>query len=211
MDRIWSAQAQPQGFELVYRGRASVAQPDYTAECLSARNGEAEILLLALDSNSVQRLATSCFRQGYQPKLAIMSSVVVDRLKEDPNLDGLIASVPTFPYFQSGTPGTDEFQAAMKAFAPGATIGVGHSLGWVAGKMLEKAGAAMPEPPTSQAILEGLWGLKDETLGGLTQPLRFVRDQPAPPTGCWYNLVLHNRSWISPDQYRLNCRPVTGA
>src|SRR5207237_6089821 len=133
----------------------------------------------------VQRLATSCVRQGYRPRYATSSSVVVDRLKDDPNLDGLLAVVPTFPWFQTGTPATDEFHEAMATFAPGATIGVGQTVGWVAGKLLEKAGAGIGEPPTSAAILEGLWGLKDETLGGLTNPLTFVREKPAPPTVCW--------------------------
>jgi branched-chain amino acid transport system substrate-binding protein len=210
-DRIWSGQTAPEGFEQVYRGKASVAQPDFTAECLSARNAGAEIIVMAMDPNSIQRIAASCARQGYRPRFAALSSVVFDRLKDDPNLEGFSASLQVFPYFQRGTPATDEFQTAMKAFAPGSTINAGQPLGWVAGKLLEKAAAAMPEPPTSEAILEGLWALKGESLGGLTRPLTFVRDKPAPPSNCWFNVTLRNRAWVSPDQYRLNCRPVTGS
>ena len=81
---------------------------------------------------------------------------------------------------------------------------VGQTVGWVAGKLLEKAGAGIGEPPTSAAILEGLWGLKDETLGGLTNPLTFVREKPAPPTVCWYNLLVRHGSWTTPDNYRCN-------
>ena len=210
-DRIWSAEGAKEGFEVVYRGRASVAQPDYTAECLSAKRQGAEILIIGLDTQSLSRIVGSCARQGYRPRYATLTAVVSDRLKDDPNLDGLVASVLSSPYFQTGTPATDEFHAAMKAFVPGAELAVGHSLGWTAGKLFEKAAANLPEPPTSQAILEGLYSLKDDTLGGLTAPLNFVRGKTAPPVLCWFNIMIQKKNWVSPDNFKQNCRPVTGS
>jgi hypothetical protein len=78
-------------------------------------------------------------------------------------------------------------------------------MGWVAGKLLQRAGAKLPEPPTSEAILQGLWTIEGDTLGGLTSPLTFRKDEPAVPTSCWFNLALKGR-WSSPDNYQLHCR-----
>lgn len=210
-DKVWGdTGAKAEGQEVVYRGKISLAQPDFTAECLNASNAKAEVILFAADGSTLQRAAASCARQNYRPKFATMSSVVVERFKDDPNLDGLIGTVPVFPWFQAGTPAVDEFQAAMRKFGPDIKLGVGQPVGWVAGKLLEKAAANLPEPPTSQAILEGLWSLKDEALGGLTSPLTFVREKPAPPTNCWFTIVLARNAWVSPDNFKPVCRPVSG-
>jgi branched-chain amino acid transport system substrate-binding protein len=72
--------------------------------------------------------------------------------------------------------------------------------------LFERATARLPEPPTRQAVLEGLWSLRDDTLGGLTQPLTFTRGRPAQPRACWFNMTIRDRRWISPDQFALHCR-----
>jgi branched-chain amino acid transport system substrate-binding protein len=77
----------------------------------------------------------------------------------------------------------------------------------VAGKLLERAGRALPEPPTSHAVLEGLWSVNDDDLGGLTYPLTFVRDQPTEPKACWFNLVIQGGAWLSPDNFARHCSP----
>jgi branched-chain amino acid transport system substrate-binding protein len=207
VDRAMAGYAKGLGFEHVYRGRMSIAQPDFTAECLAARNAGAEALLLVMDSNSVTRVASSCARQAYHPTYATIISVVVDRFKDDPNLDGMVASTSVFPYFQSGTPATDEFQQAKRTFGEDLTLGVGTATGWTAGKLFERAGAQTLEPPTTEALLRALWSIKDDNLGGLTLPLTFVEGKPMPqPQVCWFNLAITRKSWVSPDGYKLRCR-----
>ena len=74
--------------------------------------------------------------------------------------------------------------------------------------MLEKAGAALPEPPTSQAILQGLWSLKNDDLGGITQPLTFVQGKTADKVACWFNIATKSGSWTSPDGFKRHCAPA---
>ena len=192
------------GLQLVYQGQGSVAQPDYTAECLSARNASAEAMVVILDGNSVTRYTSSCARQGYKPTYMLVASVILDRHKDDPNLDGAFGVTNVFPWFQSGTPATDEYRRALATYGKNLANGVGLATGWAAGKLLEQAGSRLPEPPTSEAILNGLWGVSSD-LGGLTQPLSFVRDQPAKPAVCWWNLRIQKGAWTSPDGYRRHC------
>ena len=204
-DKLFAANAAKFGFQQVYRARASIAQPDYTAECLAGRNSGADVFMVVLDGNSVGRFAAACARQSYKPQFSTIVTIVLDRFKDDPNLGSIVASSHVFPYFQSGTPASDEYQAAFKAYGGGLGNGVGVAAGWTAGKLLEKAAARVPEPPTSQALLAGLWTIKNDNLGGLTYPLTFNEGKPAAPRGCWFNTAVKGGKWVSPDGFKLRC------
>ena len=205
-ERVFTAEAASVGFDYVYKARASLAQPDYTAECLAARNAGVQVLIVYLDPNSITRLGSACRRQSYDVTIAAASILVTDQHRKDKNLDGMYSASFVFPWFQRGTPATDEFQGALKSFGQGMTPGAGPPVGWVSGKLLEKAAANMPEPPTSQAILDGLWSVRDDTLAGLTAPLTFVRDKPAVQIACWFNMTVKNEAWVTPDAYQQHCK-----
>ena len=206
-DRVVAESVEGSGLEHVYRGRGSLAQPDFTAECLSARNAGAQILFITLDQNSVGRVAASCARQGYRPTFSVVQQVASRTMADNPDFAGLTTASPIAPYFQAGTPATDEFQAATRAsgIASSNGFGGGTMLAWAAGKLLEKAGARMTEPPTSDALLAELWSMNNETLGGLVPPLTFVKDQPPKPYTCWYDMTIKNKVWVSPDGFKLYC------
>lgn len=205
--KVYAKVARELGLEHVYKGNASIAQPDYTAECLAARNAGVQVMLVFLDSNSMGRLAASCRRQGFDATIATGSVISLDRFKDDPNLDGTVVAVQTFPWFQSGTPATDDFQRVLKTLGGGLTAGAGTSAGWTTGKLLEKAGANLAEPPTNEAVLAGLWTLRNETLGGLTPlPLTFLPNQPTSPKSCWYELAIRDGRWVSHDGFKPHCR-----
>ena len=85
-ERLWAREAPGLGLKVVYQAKTSLAQPDFTAQCLAARNAGAEIFHISLDTNSIQRVAASCARQGYRPALGVMISAAQDWMKKDPNL-----------------------------------------------------------------------------------------------------------------------------
>lgn len=205
--RVWADSAKSLGFELVARMKVSLAQPDFTAECLNVRNAGAQVLFLGMDSASIQRWAANCARQGYRPAYGTTLAAVADRFTDDPNLGEMIQGINVFPWFASGTPATDEFQKVMRTYGSGLVPGVATSTGWVSAKLFEKAAANLPEPPTSEGVLQGLWSLRNDTLGGLTMPLTFVMDQRASQVACWFTVQIKKAAWTSPDGFRLNCRP----
>ena len=204
------ASAAAYGLKAVYQARASIAQPDFTAECLAARNAGVEILLVILDPSSLGRVARSCSRQSFRPVFSITGVALVDSLKDNPDLEGLVASTGVFPYFQTGTPATDEFHQAVKAYSAPDALSVGLAVGWTAGKLLEHAAARLPEPPTREGLLAALWSVKGDNLGGLAYPLSFTANQPAEPVSCWFDISLHKGAWTSPDGYQLHCLPCGG-
>lgn len=204
-DRIFAEHARAMGFDHVYRGRPSLVQPDYTAECLSARNAGADVMVMLLDTNSLSRMSGSCVRQGYRPVVATNATLVADHLKDDDNLAGLVTGSMVFSWFQSGSPAVDEYRQALRDHGSGMVSGVGSAMGWTVGKLLEKAAADLSEPPTSQAILDGLWSIKNDTLGGLTAPLTFTKDKPGAAPACSFDLVIQKGAWVTPDRFELHC------
>lgn len=204
--RVTSESAEALGFEVVYGSRASIAQPDYTAECLAARNAGVQTLLVFLDPAGIGRVGTACARQGFNPNYLTANSLVVDAQKDDPNLKGIVASTPVFPWFQKGTPATDEYQEAVKRYGQGLTPGVGGPTGWTSAKVFEKAAANMTEPPTSEAVLQGLWTFRNEDLGGITQPLTFFEGKTATPVSCWFTIVVQDAEWTTPDNFQRHCQ-----
>jgi branched-chain amino acid transport system substrate-binding protein len=205
VERSFVNKERSSGYTLVYQGRASLAQPDYTAECLAARNAGAELLSLTFDPSSVNRISASCARQGYFPTYHISGAMIEDEQESNPNLDGTVGISNAFPYFQTGTPATDEFQTAMKSYGQGTSPGAGAAVGWTAGKLLEKAATNLPEPPTTAALLAGLWAIHGDSLGGLTYPLNFVENQKPERVVCWFTLLVRKGNWISPDGNKLSC------
>ena len=204
--QIWTDAAPSLGFRVAYQARASIAAPDFTAECLAAKRAGATALIILLDGNSLTRIANSCARQNYHPQWGTASSIGENRHKDDPNLEGLVVGANVFPYFQTGTPATDEFHSAVREVGGGVALSMGLTTGWVGGKLLERAGRSLSEPPTSASLLAGLWSIKDDRLGGLTLPLTFVEKQPAAPMACWFTMAIKDARWTSPDNFKLSCR-----
>jgi branched-chain amino acid transport system substrate-binding protein len=203
-DEGWVAEA---GMEPAYRARISIAQPDYTAECLTAHRAGVEVLAVVADGATARRVAASCARQGYRPTFSIAGPAVDERLAgggSNEALDGTMGAVVTFPYVVSDTPATDEFRRAMTRFGTGA-LSAAAAQGWVSAKLFERvAGGA--GPVTSERILDGLWSLSGETLGGITAPRTFVREGKNPDVRCFFVMRLTGGAWTAPRGTDLICR-----
>jgi branched-chain amino acid transport system substrate-binding protein len=207
-DRIWTGDGEMkgQGLQPVYNARSSLAQPDFTAECLNARNAGAEILTMVMDASTVQRVAASCVRQGYRPIFTEVAASSKTEHAADPNLSGgLIATLGLFLWTDGSTPATAEFQAAIKQYL-GKAPGAGHAAGWAAARVFEKAAAALGEPATAAGVLDGLYSFKGETVGGLVMPLTFTRGQNTPRQICWATNYAEGGKWTAFDGGRISCR-----
>lgn len=150
-------------------------------------------------------MAAACARQGYEPQYVLAAEVILDRFKDDPNLEGVLGSSSVLPWFATGTPAADEFRGALQAYGANVVAGVGTVTGWTAGKLLERAGRNLPEPPTAEALLQELWTIRGDELGGLTYPLTFREGKPSERKTCWFNLAVRDEKWHSPDGYQRYC------
>jgi branched-chain amino acid transport system substrate-binding protein len=197
------------GFDVVYEANVSLAQPDFTAQCLGARNAGADVVFVGLDSGSVLRTADSCANVGFKPIFSFPSQVVNDSELRNPGLEGAVIGNQTAPWFLTSLASIAQIHTVMAQYLPGVTVDAPATYGWISAKMLEVAGLALPEPPTSQSILQGLWSIKDNDLGGLTYPLRFEQGQPNNAgfeKSCWWAVVIKSGKWTAPGGATRKCR-----
>ena len=209
LDRVWNEKAQSYGLEPVYRGQATLVQPDFTAECLAARREGVELFEIALDTNSIGRLASSCARQGFKPIYGFPAGITKSNQQDDPNLEGARSTLPTFSWLQNNSPATAEFQEAMKRFGQSLQpLTGGHTGGWTAGKLFEKGVLAggVTGKVSRQSVLAGLYTIKNDTLGGLTGPLTFAADNTAARTTCTSGVEIVQGKWRPINDGAFNCQ-----
>jgi branched-chain amino acid transport system substrate-binding protein len=192
----FKAAAQKQGLQIVYEAGVSLAQPDFTAECVAARNAGATGFFPQVDGSSVNRLARSCSRQGFKPKYYVTAPID----PPDPLLEGAFTTIRTFPWFlTSGSPAIAEYAQAMQRYAPGTTGNSFTTSGWMSGKLLEVAAKRVSAKPTSREILEGLWAIQNETFGGISPAISFRKDQTAPDANCAFYIEVKGGKWTAPN------------
>ena len=194
------------GFELVYHARPSLTQPDFTGECISARQAGAEIIVQTLDNNSMLRVARSCARQNYHPLWGYFDNVTLPSVAQDPNTDGAIVAVKAPPWVSKDLPGLAEIHQAFAEAAPGVEVNGAHVNGWVSAKTFEVAARNLPDKPTNEDVLNGLWSIKGDNLGGLTYPLTFPKMGNSPKKACWSTVVIKNKAFVATQGSALSCK-----
>lgn len=194
------------GMELVYNAQISLTQPSYLSECQAARDAGVEVLWPTADASGVARVARSCASVNFHPQYFVHAANTNSSLADDPNLDGAMLMGPVNLWVNTTQAAMAEYDTAMRRFAPGVQPDGGTNAGWTAGKLLEKAVAQSPSTVLDpNGILEGLWTIKNDDLGGLTGALTFHRDQNATPVRCWWLAQAKDGKWSSPNDGKRGC------
>lgn len=192
------------GHTVVHEAQVTLTQPDYTAECLSARNAGAQTIWLALDASSISRVARSCASQGYKVLYTTESKAIANALTKDPNIEEMVFGAGAFPFTANDFPAAQEFQAAVKKYAPDLALSGIHSMVWSAGKLFEAAGKNLPANPTSADVMAAMRTVNKETLGGLTVPLNFTGKLPSRST-CYFDMALKKGKFVTPKGTKMQC------
>jgi branched-chain amino acid transport system substrate-binding protein len=199
------AAASKYGLQLVYKGRGSITQPDYTSLCLSAQSAGAQILFGVVDGNTMHRIARSCSSVSYKPTYLSPVAGLQDDFRTDPNLDGAVGGFNLTPWFQRDKPAISEYQDALRRFTPDAPITTATVAGWTAAKLFEAAAKNIADPPTNEMVLRGLWSVKNNDLNGLTHPLSYTEGQNAPHVTCYWPVMVQGGKWVSPNKGERTC------
>jgi branched-chain amino acid transport system substrate-binding protein len=204
---ITQGHAQADGADPVYSAGVSLTQPDFTAQCLAAKQAGANVLLLGGDANSLERLASDCHAQGYDPLYEALSIGVDAALAQDPLVNGMIAAEATFPWMDADTPAQAAYQQAVKQYAPSLAESGSSSAEWTAGMLATAAASALTSTPTSAEFFQGLWAIKNNTLGGLAPPLTFNANGNGNATvvSCYFLITLQNGQFTDPDNGSVKC------
>jgi len=165
-----------EGLEVVYEAFVSLAQPDYTGEMIQAQRAGADVILPLMDTAALNRLVQAARRQNYAPAFVGTYNLNQDLIYNfGENLEGIFLTSRMGPWDTS--PLNQTYRDAMARFQPKAARGDLGAGVFVAGKLLsERIGPFIQEPPRTEQILEGLYSLNNETLGGLLPGVGFKRD-----------------------------------
>ena len=191
--------AQQYGVQVVFEAQVSIAQPDYTGEVLGARNAGADAIITTVDEASIVRIARSAKRQGWSPVIAGSYTVNNDvLLKAGPDAEGILGFSATAPYGSS--PLLKPYREAVARFVPGARLAGYGSTAWVQGKLMERLAEIFGDKsaPTTADILDALYSLKDETLGGLVPPITFNKGPHGRVNRCMVPIKIAKGAIISP-------------
>jgi branched-chain amino acid transport system substrate-binding protein len=199
-------QAPRAGAEIVYVAQISLVSQDFTAQCLEAQRRGAQAIALGGDASTIERIVNSCTQQGFKPLYITSGLALLDSLSQNPSLDGMLGAAAWFPWVASDTPNTRQFQRAMSTYAPGVPLSGASAGVWTSGKLLEAASVRLPANPTSGDILNGLYALRGESLGGLMPPQTYVRGQAPPDPRCSYLLKVVDKKWTAPNGSTAACQ-----
>jgi branched-chain amino acid transport system substrate-binding protein len=196
---VMKGDASSVGIKIGYVAGASNSAPNYTAQCLAAKQAGVNALFPAgVPTNT---LADDCAQQGYHPIWIGSEGTINARSAADPNLNGAVSDQESFPWFLSTTPATKLFHKYLNSYLPHAESPAVVSADWTGAQMFAKAvelglksGA---KKVTSATVLAGLYAFHGQTLGGLAPPLTFTPGKPT-AINCWFITKVKKGSYTAP-------------
>ncbi len=200
------AAAKAANLSVVATEEVSASAPNYTAQCLAAKQAGATVLFEADAQTVDEKVIQDCYAQGYKPKVVIDGEILLPSLTTTPAINqATYFTVPNLPYFATSNPQIVAMNKAINKYSPGTLKDVNYGElpmeTWVAGKMFQAAAAAgklgVSGNPTSAELVKGLDSLSGNTLGGLAPPLTFTAGKPH-PVDCWYYALLKDGKYSTP-------------
>jgi branched-chain amino acid transport system substrate-binding protein len=189
------------GMKLVFSAGIGFAAPNYSAQCLAAKQSGAQSMAVGDASAIVTKVAQNCATQGYSPiELSADGSVAIAWLGV-PSMNGNIDVQGDIPWFVHNA-ATKPMYDALNKYAPGVTTGPNFGevvvQSWAASVLFELAANAghLSAKPTSAQILNGIYTLKNTTLDGLSAPITFHKGQPA-SNPCFYEMGIKNAKFVT--------------
>jgi hypothetical protein len=161
-----------------------------------------------MDPNSVVRLVDNCATQGYHPIITTTGTVLNSTLLETANTSGLLGGGQVFPY-PLDVPATATFRQSFRQYASGAPTSELEAAAWVGGLILQAASRSLPANPTPADVLAGLYRIKNNSFGGLTQPLTFRKGQPTKTSTCGFTITITNRQYVASKGLTPTCLPAS--
>jgi branched-chain amino acid transport system substrate-binding protein len=187
------------GITQVYAAGIGFAAPNYTAQCLAAKQAGATALSVGDASGVVTKVAQDCATQGYTPIELGNDGTVAIAWLGIPAMNGNIDVQPEIPWFVHNA-ATKPMYDALKKYAPSVITGPNFGevvvQSWAAGNELQLAAAHLGATPTAAQIINGLYALpKGTTLNGIAPPIAFTKGKPA-SNPCFFEMGIKNSKFV---------------
>jgi branched-chain amino acid transport system substrate-binding protein len=196
------------GMKLVYNASASLTAPDYTSQCLKAKQDGVQALELVLDPNSIHRAAANCRSVGYNGIFTTGSTVVIADEATDPNLQNMVFGAPTEVWTDTANPQISLMRNTLAKYSPGTSPVGSAGLGWTAAQLFAYSSTFWPTTNTitSADIITAMDKVKNYDVGGMTGPLTYTAGHTAPLVTCWFQAAVRSDKFVSPNGGKRSCR-----
>lgn len=199
------------GGEVVFDQQVSIAQPDYTSQCLSAKAAGVNNFLVAFDPNSMIRLVNNCASQDYYPQYSTFGVILASQLTQAPAADGMLAGGSVFP-FSHKSAATAAFHQAFEQVTGAPPVSNIESTAWVGGLILQEAGRNLPAQPTAADVLAGLHKIRNNNFGGLASaPISYFAGRATQTPTCAFIIKIDKGEFTAPQGLKPNCLPTSFA
>jgi branched-chain amino acid transport system substrate-binding protein len=168
--------AAQQGIPDVYDASISATAPNYTAQCLAAKQKGVDALFIGDSAAVFARVATDCNKQGYNPAFIQEGTGFTMALAEAPGVKNhLWQSYPVTPFWATDRPEVKAMVDAVDKYYPGLTddksgFSEFGAQGWAGGKLIEvgvkNSGVQASGTVDAAAMIQGLDRVHNENLGG---------------------------------------------
>jgi branched-chain amino acid transport system substrate-binding protein len=193
----------PEGVQVTYSAALPNAAPNYVAHCLAAKQSGANSMFVASATSVTLGVARSCASQGYKPVYIASETSLTNSSLGTPGIDGSVGELTNLAAVDTTVPAVQAMRGAIDRYDSGYVknddFGPGITMGWASGMLFDAAAKAahLGASPTAADILKGLYSLKDETLGGLSSPLNFVKGKPT-SVKCWFYYGIKDGQFTAP-------------
>lgn len=214
---VIKSEASALGIADTYSGSIAAAAPNYTAQCLAARQDKVQGLIVLQTPPVAVRVGQNCATQGYSPTYITEGTGFSEQEGTAPGFtDSLWSPYPILPYW-SDAPQVKLFRDVIDKYYPGLrsqTVAWSEAAaqGWTAGLLIRdavKASGLTPDDAVSAAaVLTGLNSISGDTLDGWSPPLTFTPGQPH-KVDCWFTGHIDHGTRSLVNGGRLTCESGT--
>lgn len=177
--------------EIVSAAAIAAASPSYTAQCLQAKQADADSMFVNTAGPAVPSAITDCEQQGVDVQQLNAVNNTTREFFENPISEGMIVTFQNMPASDASTPGGKYFNEMVDKYGPefreAPEWNEGLTMTWAGLQLFKKAaelgkvdGASKPE-----AVFDGLYQIKDYTIEGLAPALSFEKDKGL-FVNCWF-------------------------
>jgi branched-chain amino acid transport system substrate-binding protein len=186
----------------------SASQTSFAAPCLQMKNDGVDAMVITLDPFTGASFLDECARQGLTAPLYNQSTGYDPSWLGDKRYDGLNLVSYVANHLDTSIPGVKEMHDDLAKYSSvdPAKMTYESYAAWVTGKVFEIAAKAGNLGPTSTPddVKKALYGLKDETTGGLTVPLNYKEGQPSVFT-CHFIITVQGDKLVSENNAQPEC------
>jgi branched-chain amino acid transport system substrate-binding protein len=202
------------GAKIGYSSKVSASAPNYTSICLAAKAQGVNAIADSLATPVTLRVLENCSQENYKPLIVGSSGTLVPSFQTNPATSPSLWMSDTYPFFSSATPASKEYRAALKKYEP-SVVGTANdeqstSYGWASGKLFQAALAGNTDSTiTRQDVFNGIYALKNVTLGGLIpKAVTYVKGKVT-FINCWYSIGISGGKFNVANGGKATCMPAS--